>query len=144
MMKKICILVISMALAMPLFSQQQKNVIRKNNYEADYLQLSNKQKSLASVMLGGGILMIVAPALILLNSELGDENLSRKTVITLTVMAAGGLSVLGSIPLFIASGRNKKRALSVSTRFKMSNHPVITSSAFIRKSYPSLAIVLNL
>lgn len=144
MMKKICILVISMALAMPLFSQQQKKVIRKNNYEADYLQVSNKQKSLASVMLGGGIVMIIAPALILLNSELGDENLPRKTVITLTVMAVGGLSVLGSIPLFIAAKRNKERSVSASAGFTVEYCPVLAGTNAVIKPYPAMVVKLRL
>lgn len=143
-MKKILLAIIITSWGIPLLAQQEKIITRKHSYETDYMQLSIKQKKTASVMVGGGVVLIVAPALILLNSELGDENLARKTVITLSVMVVGGLSVLGSIPLFIASGRNKKRALTASTRFRMNSHPVINSSAFVRKSYPSLVIKLNL
>lgn len=142
-MKKILITVIVSALVISLNAQQEKKITRKHSYEADYMQLSIKQKKIASIMLGGGVVLIVAPALILLNSELGDDNLPGKTIITLGAMTVGGLSVLGSIPLFIAAARNKQRALVGSTGFKIEYRPVLSGSNSVNKPYPALVVKLN-
>lgn len=143
-MKKLLLIIFTVTLKVPLHAQQEKKIPRKHSYETDYMQLSVKQKKTASIMLGGGVVLIVAPALILLNSELGDDNLGNKAAITLSLMAVGGLSVLSSIPLFIAAGRNKARALAGSTGFKIEYQPVLAGNHSMNKPYPALVLKLNL
>lgn len=142
-MKKILLTVIVAALVIPLYGQQEKKIPKKHSYETDYMQISMKQKKTASIMLGGGVVLIVAPALILLNSELGDDNLSGKAAITIGAMAVGCLSVLGSIPLFIAAARNKERALAGSTGFKVEYLPVLSKSNSLNRTYPALVLKLR-
>lgn len=142
-MKKILFTIIITCCVFPLLAQQEKNITRKQSYETDYMQLSIKQKKTASIMLGGGVVLIVAPALILLNSELGDDNLPGKAVITIGAMAVGCLSVLGSIPLFIAAARNKERALVGSTGFKVEYLPVVSKCNSVNKPFPALVFKLN-
>jgi hypothetical protein len=143
-MQKLFLFIMAALLVIPLYSQQKKNIKRKHSYEADYLEMSEKQKKIASVMLGGGVVLIVAPALILLNSELGDDNLPRKAVVTLTLMSVGGLSVLGSIPLFTAAKRNRKMALTGSTGVKMEYLNDGLNIPGRKKFYPAVSFRLNL
>ena len=56
----------------------------------------------------------------------------------------GAAAMLGSIPLFIASSRNKRKANSMSAFFKMENRPLLHRNSFSKASYPALAIKINL
>ncbi len=60
-------------------------------------------------------------------------------------ISAGLLSMLGSVPFFIASGINKRRANSVSASFKTENTSIVRGYTLAKISYPafSLKIVLN-
>lgn len=143
-MKKILFTIFITCWIIPLHAQQEKNITGKHSYETDYMQISIKQKKTASIMLGGGVVLIVAPALILLNSQLGDDNLSGKAVITIGAMSVGCLSVLGSIPLFIAAARNKERALVGSTGFKVEYFPVLSRSYSENKPFPALVFKIKI
>ena len=56
----------------------------------------------------------------------------------------GFLSTLGSIPLFIASGRNKRKANAATTFFKMEKTPVIQQTGFAYQSYPAVSVKIRL
>ena len=60
------------------------------------------------------------------------------------LLAVGVLSAAGSITLFIASGRNKRKAMTATTYLKMQTMPVAGGNSFVQKSYSSLAVKLNL
>ena len=60
------------------------------------------------------------------------------------IATVGLLSCAGSIPLFIASGKNKKRAMAISTSFKLEKASVIQGPAFVKKSYPALSLKIGL
>ena len=127
------------------FSQTNPMKQGRSGYEIDYMQLSRKQKKIASIMLGGGVVLIVAPTLIFLNnSQLSDNNLSQKYIFTVGCIAIGGLSVLGSIPVFISAAKNKGRALSGSTGFKMESLPSIVNSQVVCKLYPAISFKITL
>jgi hypothetical protein len=122
----------------------QTRPIKQIGYEIDYMELSRKQKNIASIMLGGGVVLIIAPTLILLNSQLSDNNLSQKFSFGLGLITIGGLSVLGSIPVFISAAKNKGRALSGSAGFKMESLPSIVNSQAVSKPYPAISFKINL
>jgi len=48
----------------------------------------------------------------------------------------GLLSTVTSIPFFIASGKNKRKASSVSSSFKMENAQLIHGARLVKRSYP--------
>jgi len=56
----------------------------------------------------------------------------------------GLLSTVTSIPFFIASGKNKRRASSISTSFKMENAQVVQRASFVKRSYPALSLKIGL
>ena len=54
----------------------------------------------------------------------------------------GLLSMLGSIPFFIASGKNKRKAASLS--FNNMRTPQIKNSSMVYKPIPSVSLKINL
>ena len=54
----------------------------------------------------------------------------------------GLAGVAGSIPLFIASGRNRRKAASISINYQKVSQ--FQNSAFVNKSLPSLTLKFNL
>lgn len=72
-----------------------------------YLQKSKSQKTTAWILLGAGVVAIAAVAP-------GNSNFNT----TGTVAVIGGASIISSIPLFIAAGRNKRKALQASAQLK--------------------------
>ncbi|MEO6135022.1 MAG: hypothetical protein ABIP35_07710 [Ginsengibacter sp.] len=109
-------------------------------YKNDYLQKSKSQKSAAWALLGSGSALIIVGVLI------GNKkNASFADAGTGVVLGGLGLlSTLGSIPLFIASGRNKRKALNSSTYFKFEKAPSIQQTGIIFHSYPTISFKINL
>lgn len=82
----------------------------------DYLQKSKKQRTAAKVMLGAGTAMALISILVVTDDVVGILEPGDKENASLAdVLGFGGLAVAaGSIPLFIASGRNKRKAMNLS------------------------------
>ena len=128
-MKKIIFFTMLLILSATSFSQQtnpSKPVTR-----ADYLLKSKNQKIGAWILLGSGavIFAIVAPG-----------NVSFDALGPLVVV--GTLATLGSIPLFIASGRNKRKGMRLS--FKNETTPQIQKSSIVYRYVPSITIKISL
>lgn len=58
------------------------------------------------------------------------------------IFGVGLCAAVGSIPLFIASGKNKRRAMSVS--FKNEPAPQLQKNSFVYRSVPSLSLKISL
>jgi uncharacterized membrane protein YebE (DUF533 family) len=89
---------------------------------AQYLKKSKSQKTAAFILLGAGAVafIVVSPG-----------NLSFEASGNLIV--AGGLAALGSIPLFIASGKNKRKSRNATVfLFKIESAPVLVQRSFIQ------------
>src|SRR6187399_462951 len=86
--------------------------------QQDYLQKSKNQKTAAWVLLGGGAAVAVGAALLDVSSDW-----TKSETPYLVAMTIGCASMLGSIPLFIASKRNKRKAMNVSTYFEIRQNP---------------------
>ena len=70
---------------------------------------------------------------------------SGKTNNTGTIIAiAGGCMMVGTIPLFIASAKNKRKANAATTFFKMETVPVIKQHSFVQHTFPAVSIKINL
>lgn len=118
--------------------------------KADYLQKSKNQSTAAWILVGGGAVMVTAGAVVGLN----DAAESLGSIFTgetkepsdagPILFYTGAAAMLGSIPLFIASSRNKRKANSMSAFFKMENRPLLHRNSFSKASYPALAIKINL
>ena len=112
----------------------------------DYLQKSKRQKTAAWVLVGGGGALVLT-GIIIPKGEIVHEGfwLSYKNDGIKNSLALGGfVSMLSSIPFFIASHRNKTKAKAVSVSFRMENVRVIQHSGFVSQSIPSLNLKLSL
>jgi len=118
--------------------------------KANYLQKSKNQNTAAWVLAGGGVVMVTTGAIIGLNDvaeSLGsiftgetEEPSDAGPILFYT----GAAAMLGSIPLFIASSRNKRKANSISAFFKIENRAWVQKTSFTKAPYPALGIKINL
>ena len=60
------------------------------------------------------------------------------------MFVGGVLSMLGSIPLYIAAHRNARKARALSTQFKIEKRPMLQSTALTGNAIPGLCIKLAL
>ena len=88
-------------------SGQQTTVPSPALTKTDYLKKSKHQKTAAWILAGVGTLSVILGT-IEVNPNSGENNNS-------SFFLAGGLVAIGaSVPLFIASARNKKKGMSLS------------------------------
>jgi hypothetical protein len=106
-----------------------------------YLQKSKNQKTAAWIMLGGGIaLSVVGIVGVSVNYNLFEETSTEDTYAAITLIGTG--LALGSIPLFIASGRNHRKAATLS--FKNQRIYIPQQNSFVFKSQPAVSLVIPL
>ena len=124
--------------------------------KTDYLKKSKNQKTAAWILLGGGFVLSTTSILIaspkatedltyglagfLVGEPVPENNYTAESILLITGTAA----MLGSIPLFIASGKNKKRAMNMTTNIKMEKATIIERQSFVQSSYPAIAFKINL
>jgi hypothetical protein len=116
----------------------------------DLLQKSKQQKTAAWVLVAGGAVLIVTGSVVWAN----DINKAAETdplggiaaIYTSTsgygLAVAGLVAAAGSIPLFIAAARNKRKAMSIS--LKNEAIPQLQNGSFVNRSVPSLSLKINL
>ena len=133
MIKTICIALL-MVIATSVLSQPTASV------QTGYLQKSKRQKSAAFSLLGGGSALIITGLLIgnNKNSSFGDAAAG------VIVGGIGFLSAIGSIPLFIASAKNKRKANTATTFFKMETIQAIQQHSFVQHLYPAVSVRISL
>ena len=122
--------------ALPVISFCQKTSDTVPSIKTDYLVKSKNQKTAAWVLLGGGT------ALIGIGFLIGDsKNSTFDDAATGAVLGGIGLlSTIGSIPLFIASGKNKRKAMKAFTSIKMETVPSFQKQFFKQNSYPAFSV----
>src|SRR6187455_2516654 len=127
-MKKSILYFLLLALPAASFCQKTNDTIPA--VKTDYLLKSKNQKTAAWVLLGGGT------ALIGIGFLIGDsKNATFDDAATGAVLGGIGLlSTIGSIPLFIASGKNKRRATRGTTFIKMEDAKLIQNQSFVQTS----------
>jgi len=135
-MKKIIVFAVLLIVSVASFSQQTNShpVLNKQ----DYLKKSKNQKTTAWVLLGGGAALILVGDLIGNSKESSFSDAGTGVVIA----GIGALSMLGSIPLFIASGKNKRKAMSMSFKNEMMRQ--LQTGSFVNRSVPSLSLKISL
>jgi hypothetical protein len=114
----------------------QPTDLTKSNTKADYLKKSKTQKIIAFSLLGGGTIAWLAGASKNMNQEDNIDGGGEATMII------GGTAALASIPLFIISSKNKKKAMSMS--FKNQILPQLQHNGFVHRATPSLTIKISL
>jgi hypothetical protein len=99
----------------------------------DFLKKSKGQKTAGFVFLGIGATALAIAA---------QGNVDFDTLGALVVL--GGVSTLCSIPLFIGSGRNKRKANAMTGLFKIEKEAVAKNATLVYSYYPSIALRLRL
>ena len=149
-MKKFIIIAILFVFATTSFSQQKihKQVLT----QTDYLQKSKKQKKTGSILLAGGAGLIIT-AFIIPRGKLVHDGICfgaycsdkyKNDGIKSAFFIAGSLSSLGSIPFFIASRKNKKRANATSFIIDIEKVPMFQYATRKSQSFPVIGLRLGL
>jgi hypothetical protein len=149
-MKKVVILSLLLTFTVTSFCQQ--TVPNQTTAQTNYLQKSKKQKKVGWVLIAGGAASIVTSIVIPQDGNTGlqidplggiyegHKNDGIKGAFGLT----GVVAMLGSIPFFIASGKNKRRAMNVSGFLQMEKAPVLHTTGLATQRFPALAVRLQL
>ncbi len=113
----------------------------------DYLLKNKHQKTAAWIMLGGGTTFVAVGGIIgirgfsnLLSGEVdkAGNNIGLAGLLDIT----GGAAMLGSVPLFIASSKNKRKAMSIT--FSNQPLPALVKNTMGRRSFPSIGLQFKL
>ena len=144
-MRKICSLLVFSIIVLNGFSQSTHSI------QTDYLQKSKKQKTTGFVLLGGGA------ALAIVGTAIGVSSVDDELVSNITdgesdeTYTAGGImlitglaAMVGSVPFFIASSRNNKKAHAASASIKLETMPVVYRQGISKLPYPAAYIRINL
>ncbi len=150
-MKEILFICLSFSIIISKVNAQIHDTIsNRNTHKVDansIFQKSKNQKTAAWILLGGGTSTSLIGGLIAargffdfftLQLDEADKNFGLAGVLMLT----GSTAMLGSIPFFIASSKNKKKALSLS--FKNETAPQFYKQSIVSLPLPSLTLKLNL
>ena len=141
-MKKLILIIAAILHFSESFSQQTNPAPSLS--KQDYLAKSKKQKTGAWGLLGFGAAMLVGGTIIAASetedrwNDGGGENLEAAAV----VAAIGVAAMAGSIPLFIASGKNKRKAASLS--FNNMRILQLKNSSLVYKPMPAVSLKINL
>lgn len=100
---------------------------------ADYLKKSKTQKTIGFVLIGVGAVTLIA---------ISGGNTDLGTVGPLAVI--GTVCILTSIPVFIGSGRNKRRANNASVSFNFEKIRSIQQTQIRYAAIPAISLKLNL
>lgn len=156
-MKKTASLILILTVVKTSFSQQV--TVSPTLAKQDYLLKSKHQKTTAWLLLGGGIALssigtvIATPkaaedigyvALFLPNALAGNpqqEPQNDYSIETLLIVC-GATAMLSSIPLFIASGKNKRKAISLSLKNETAFQ--IYKGSFVYNNIPSFTLKFHL
>ncbi|HEY5968350.1 MAG TPA: hypothetical protein VIU35_10240 [Chitinophagaceae bacterium] len=132
-MKRLIISILLLVMTTAPFSQQADPII------ADYLKKSRNQKTAAWIMLSSGtIAAFIGVSFAIVENDIGDDSPTPFIVLA----SAGGAAMAGSIFLFAASSKNKKKAMSLSFRNIPAKQMIGNSIAY--RSIPSLSLKINL
>ena len=146
-MRKIIFSVVLFLFNASLFSQQTNPA--RTLSEQDYLKKSKKQKKTALIFLAGGAGLIIT-SFVIPRGALEEDGICvgpycddkyKNDGIKTTLFIAGGVAALSSIPFFIASGKNRRKATSVS--FKMENTVHFYNRNLASASFPALRVKLS-
>ena len=113
----------------------------------DHLQKSINQQKTAWILMGGGVALFLTGALIPEGEETGWNLYSgyehKNDDLKAGFWLGGTVAMLGSIPFFILSAKNKRKAISTSVILKMENTVVLQQKSIINQLYPAAGIRLN-
>lgn len=111
---------------------QSATVKKKPETREEYLKKSRSQRTGAFILLGAGVLAIAAVSNG--NSDFGTTGVAA---------VAGGAAILGSVPLFLAAGRNKRKGMAMQAAILIEPPPF--TAQYIRQfTSPALTLKIKL
>jgi hypothetical protein len=145
-MKKITPLLPLLAFATTCFGQP---IVQKNSLtKTDYLQKSKKQKKVAWILLAGGAAMTITgvaiPSKVIDYENPLDPFDDKYSNDWGALIIPGTIAMLTSIPFFIASSKNKKRAKAASVFINMEEVQIIQRTMIRNQSFPALGLKISL
>ncbi len=150
-MKMIIICSLLLLVTARSFSQQINGI--QPVTRQDYLKKSKNQKKAAIVLLAGGAALIGTGIWIFSGEsfDTGDIfNYNQKAKAGsewgtgIPIAGVGLLSTIGSIPFFIASGRNKRKSMKVSTSLRIEKTQIIRQNGISFSSFRAISVSINL
>jgi len=146
-MKKTIAITLLLIVSASSFSQQ--NNPSPALTKQDYLKKSKSQKTVAWILLGGGVVMTSTAFAVGMNKIVNDLGCllcpdQPKSADGEVLFYTGLAAMAGSIPFFISSSKNKKRANNVSAFFKMENRTFIQQQTVAITGYPALSFKIKL
>lgn len=138
-MKKIIVFALLLIVSVASFSQQTKPAPALT--QQDYQNKSKGQKSTAWVLLSIGTTVLAGTLISEATSVCFGPGCTKKSF-PVVLVGLGGTAVVSSIPFFIASSRNKKKAMSLS--FKNETAPQLQKDGFTNRPVPSLTFKISL
>jgi hypothetical protein len=140
-MKKIVFSILLLAIIQTVFSQETNTSAQIT--KQDYIKKGKTQKIAAWSFLGGGLAMTIGGIAInasqpwyLFGTPPSDYNKNKG----LGLAVVGIVATLGSIPLFISSAKNKKRAKSIVFNNQDIYLPTLNGFAFYKEPVISFQI----
>ena len=129
-MRKLTTIIFLLSFSFNSFSQADTT---RPKTKADYIKLSRVQRTTGFVLLGGAVtcLLVAAPG-----------NVSFETLGALVFV--GGFATLGSIPLFIAAGRNKRKARRASAGIDLQKSLLFQPNSYAFHYYPAVKLKIRL
>ena len=113
MKKLFFICIVSLCATTYTNAQMRDTTLNMNMHKVDANSLflkSKKQKTTGFILLGGGAALVVVAIAIGTADPVGSSFDGKKITNTGLLLASGGVVMLSSIPFFIASGKNKRKA----------------------------------
>lgn len=143
-MKKIIIFTMLLILSAASFSQQTNSP--QSLTGTDHLTKSKKQKTAALVMLIGGTVATTVGVAVAVGGGVdcayGNPTCGKNHTLATVLAISGSAAILGSIPLFIASGKNKKKAMSLAVSGQPVTWIIVNKLAY--KTVPSITLRIGL
>jgi len=147
-MKKIIILTMLLAFVAISFAQQIAPKEDMNWKESDYYKKSRTQKTVAWIFLGSGVALFTGGLIAHYNyvNDSGDVLAGYYTGLSTgeAVAIVGVVVAGGSIPFFIASSKNKKKAKAGSVFINMEKASVLQGTVFSNQSFPAMGVRIPL
>jgi len=130
-MRKLTILCFLLLFGTASFSQETKPSTSLTKEEL--LSKSKSQKTFAFILLGVGVvtIAILAP---------GKTDLDAVGPLAI----GSGLCIIGSIPLFIASAKNKRKAMNASAFIEMQRIPQMKQGGINMQPTPAIGVKISL
>ena len=140
-MKKLLWILVMLAMSNASWGQLLAGDIRIR--QTDYLEKSRNQKTGAWILLGGGAaLTVIGIVSFKRNFEVMGDSESGLGEAILTGVGVGAMA--GSIPLFISSAKNKRRAMDVKAGVKMESGYELVKDRIGTRPFPALSVRIGL